>query len=199
MQNSDSIKNCKKAEYLNEDISKYLQKNIKYPISSLQNNIQGDVLLSFVISKEGKLHSLKVVSSPDISLSTSSIVSLNDLSNEWSPCKIAGKPVDKEYLIVFRYRIYINTQPYDYNERVDKLIKKQKIEKALKHINSAIKENLYNFKFYDTRSSIKNMLGDTDGSMKDSEQSKRLQNEIITVVDVVAIGITRVETRTYRR
>jgi len=145
------------------------------------------------------MNNLKVFSSPDKILSTSSITSFNNLGNEWSPCINNGIPIDKEYLIVFKYRIYLNTQPSNDNEKAERFVKKQKYDKALKYIDAAIIENPFGYKLFDTRSKIKEMLGDTEGAKKDSEQSSRLQNEIITLVDVIAIGVTHVETRTETR
>jgi tetratricopeptide (TPR) repeat protein len=196
LQDSDTIKSIKNAEYLKEDLTKFLQSNTKYPLEALENNIQGNVILSFEIRKDGKLNNLKVISSPDKILSTSSIISFNNMVNEWSPCKNNGNPIDKEYLIVFRYRIYFNTQPLNDNEKAEKFIKKQKYEKALKQFDAAIKENSFDYKLFESRSKIKEILGDTEGAKNDYEQSSRLQNEILTLVDVNAIGITRVENRT---
>ncbi len=193
-QDVESMKSNRKAECLKEDISKFLANNTKYPMESLQRNIQGDVVLSFVISKDGKLNDLKTISSPDKSLLTSSVVALNGVPNDWRPCENEGKPVDKEYLLVFRYRMYRDTQPFDYKDKVGKLVQKQKYDKALKLINDAIKDNPYSSEYYQTRSDIKNRMGDTNGSKEDAEQSDKLRNEILACIDIAAISVVRVVT-----
>ena len=188
LQIPDTTKNNKNAGYLNGDIAKLLQKNTLYPTDALANEIEGNVVISFVILKEGKMDKLKVLSSPDETLSSSSIASFRNIENEWSPCINNGIPTDKEYCIVFKYRMYIYKQPSNVNEEIESLIKKQKYEKALKYINKEIKENPYDYKLFDARSKINELLGNKDSAKKDAEQSIKLQNEVIAIVDVNAIG-----------
>jgi len=195
LHDNDMKLNIENAEYVKEDLTKLLQSNMTYPLEALKNEIQGDVILSFLIDKTGNLDSLNILISPNDILSASSIVSFNHLENEWSPCKVNGDPIDKKYFIVFRYRLYMNTQPPEYIKRAEKFVEKQKYEKALKFYDKAIAENLYDSRLFELRSKVKEILGDKDGAEKDFQESKRLQNEIISLVDIEAIGISRVEKR----
>jgi len=195
LQYSSANSNVENAQYLKEDLTKLLQKNIKYPIEALKNKIQGDVILSINIDKNGNMNSLNIISSPSEILSSSSLASFNHVENEWSPCKVNGNPVSKNYLIVFRYKFYLNTQPPEYKKRAEKFVKKQKYEKALKYYNNAITENQFNYELFESRSKLNKILGDTEGAKNDSQQSDRLKNKIISLVDIAAIGQTRVEKR----
>ena len=199
LQIPDTVKSNTKAEYLRGDVTKFLQENTKYPIGALENKIEGNVVILFDILKEGKMDKLKVLSSPDILLSTSSMASLNNIKDGWSPCIINGKPIDKEYCIVFKFRMYMDTQPTNVAKEIEKLIKKQKYEKALKYIDKEIKENPFDYRLFDARSKINELLGDNDSAKKDSEQYIKLKNEVISIADVMAIGRSRVETRTETR
>ncbi len=199
LQDLDTIRSVKKAEYIKEDLTKFLQRKTIFPLDAVKNNIQGDVILSSVISKDGKLNNLKVLSSPDKLLSASSLISFQRIINEWNPCKDNGKPIDREYLIVFRYRIYLNEQPPDDNERAEKLIKKQKYEKAQKLLDAAITDNPFDYKLFESRSIIKEILDNAEDAKKDFEQSNKLYNEIIALVDVYAIGVTQVKTLTGKK
>ncbi len=196
LQDSVTSKSFKKAEYLKTDLTKFLLKNTKYLKDAVENNIQGDVVLSFVILKDGKMDQLKVLSSPDKTLSDISMNSFNNLKNEWSPCINNGISIDKQYLIAYRYRIYFNELPPNDYEKAQRMINKQKYDKALYFIDAAIKENPFDYKLFDTRSKLKEMLGDAVGAKYDSEQSTKLQNDIITVVDVTVTGYSRTERRT---
>ncbi|MDX2414439.1 MAG: TonB family protein, partial [Bacteroidales bacterium] len=69
-QKSDTIFNFEKAYLLNGDVTKIIQRTMKYPMQAIQNKVQGDVILSLVINRNGKLEGLSIVSSPDMSLST---------------------------------------------------------------------------------------------------------------------------------
>lgn len=195
IQKADSISSVEKAKYLKEDLAKLLSKNINYPLDALKNNIDGDVVFSFIINKNGEVDSLTMRSSPDVILSSSALVALNLLDKKWSPAKINYVPIDKKYLIVFRYRMYLNTQPSDYKHDALGYLNKQKYDKALKIYNKAIKDNQYDFELLELRSQIKGLLGDVEGSKQDLQTSTRLHNDIMSVINVLARGETRVSTR----
>jgi len=184
------------AQYLSGDITKILNAEINYAASALESKIEGDVVLSFIIDKNGKMGNLTIVSSPHKSLSTSSILSMNSLENNWSPYKVNNQPLDKKYLMVFRYRIYLNTQPPAYKKEAERLFKKQKYERALKHYNWAIEENKYDADLFEGRSLVKDKLSDTEGAKQDKETYKVLKNEVFRCIDVVSIGITKKVTKT---
>jgi tetratricopeptide (TPR) repeat protein len=176
---------------LKEDLTTFLQKNTKYPVSALQNNIEGDVILSFVIRKTGTLDSLLVISSPDMVLSQSAFESFNRIDNKWSPTVDNNVPIDKKYLIVFRYRMSMNFKPVDYKRDADDYFKKQKFEKALKNYNKAIEDNQYDYESFESRAKVKEKLGELEESKQDYKTSKLLKNEIMTFVDVIAVGYRR--------
>ena len=89
----------------------------------------------------------------------------------------------------------VHTQPPDYKERTDKLIDKEKYERALKLYDKAIDDNQYDYELFESRSKVKEILGDTDGAEMDHLDSGRLRNEIISVVNIRAIGVTGTEKR----
>ena len=104
----------------------------------------------------------------------------------------------KKYFVAFRFRLYKNSLPPDYSKKAEKFIEKQKYDKALKIFNKAIKENQFDYNLFEKRSKINGLLGNNEGEMDDLQESKRLQNEVLSIVDAVAIGITRtVQTRGY--
>jgi TonB family protein len=144
------------------DLAKILQENTKYPIEALKNKIQGDVILSFNIDKNGNMNNLKIISSPSEFLTTSSLISFDQAVNKWSPSEINGTPVNKVHIIVFRYRFYLNTQPIDYKEKTKKYVEKQKYDKALKTYNTAITENRFDYELYELRSKLNDILGDAE-------------------------------------
>jgi len=184
------------ARYLSGDITKLLNASINYSVSALESKTEGDVILSFIIDKNGKMNNLAIVSSPHKSLSTSSILAMNTLENNWSPYKVNNQPLDKKYIIIFRYRMYLNTQPPTYKKEAERLFKKQKYEKALKYYNWAIDENKYDAELFDARSIIKDILSDSEGAKQDKEVCNVLKNEVFKFIDVVSIGITKKVTKT---
>ena len=53
-QKPDSIQVFEKAKYLKEDLTAFLDKNVNYPGEAMMKNIEGDVVLSLIINKNGK-------------------------------------------------------------------------------------------------------------------------------------------------
>ena len=188
IQESDSISKVENSMCL----ATLLQQHTKYPKEALFNDIQGDVVFSLIINQKGNLDSLIISSSPDILLSTSSIVAYNSIEKELNTFKIKKNPIDLRYLIIFRYRLYINTQPPKYKEKAQFYIEKQKYNKAIKYFDKAIKDNKYEFELYKSRSIVKGIIGDIKGSKQDSLTSNKIKNEIIAVVNIIAIGNTTV-------
>lgn len=191
IQKSDSIIRNKKAVYLKEDLTKFLSINTKYPKEEMMDHIQGDVVFSFIINKNGKLGSLALESIPNISLLNSAKIAINSLDGEWNSAMINNAPADRKYLIVFRFRTYLDSRPNDHKGQARKLFEKQKYERTLKLYNEGIKNNRYDFELFEFRSKVKEMLGDIEGAKSDQSISLKLKDEIMSIIDVNAIGVTR--------
>lgn len=192
VQKLDSTVLYEKARYLKGDLSILLGRNANYPTEQLRSNLgasgEGDVVLSLVIHANGKSDFLSIVSSPDRSFSASSIFALNKLEDEWSPARINNTPTDKNYLIVFRYRKYLDIQPYDYKGRIEHYMSKQKYKEALRLLSNAINDNKYDQKLFALRSQVKQILGDTEGAKSDELTAAKLNDEILALITVQVVG-----------
>lgn len=189
----DSIMPNKKAVNAFGEVSKLLAKNANYPVDQLGPNVsgsEGDVILSLVIRKSGKSDSLTIVSSVGKSFSTSALVAFSKLPDEWKPAIINNEPVDKRYLIVFRFRKYLDTQPYDHKGKIAQLLSREKYKEALKQLNRAINDNKYDSELFDSRSRVRQILGDVEGATADKLASIRLSEEILSLVEVRVMGIS---------
>jgi len=71
------------------------------------------------------------------------------------------------------------------------LFKKQKYERALETFNTGIEDNKYDYELYELRSKVKEMLGDNEGAKNDQINSLRLKDEVMSIIDVTAIGVRR--------
>ena len=192
IQESDPDSEFVKAKYLKADLAKFLQHNITYPAEALKKESQGDVIISFVIKKDGTLDSLDLISSPGLSLSTSTIVAFSALGEQWSASKINEDPIDKKYLIIFRYRFYMESVPTTAESKAVKFFEKEKYDKSLSFYDKAIKDNKYDYELFESRSKVKTILGDIDGSKQDIVTSTTLNNEIMSVINIIALGKTTV-------
>jgi TonB family protein len=182
-----------KAKYLKGDLARFLCQNAKYPIYKSVNsydNSQGDVIYSFVINKNGKLENLQLESSTQYTLDESAKEALKKLDEKWSPTKINHIPVDKKYKIIFRFRSYLDAQPPEYKEKIESLVKRHKYDKAIKLYDEQIFYNSCDFELFAERSKLKEKSGDKIGAIEDYKWSDRLSDEYMTVVNVIAVGIT---------
>ena len=191
IQKAEQISTFEKAKYLNEDLAIFLKYKTHYPQDAFQTGIQGDVMFSMIIHKNGEMDSLLFVSSPNILLSQSTLAALASMGKKWSPALVNNTPINKKYFIVFRYRVYMNTEPDDFKGRADDLFAKKKYDRALKIYNQAIKDNIFDFDLLESRSKVKELLGDIEGSKQDHNAATKLNDDVMTFVDIVIKGGTQ--------
>ena len=82
----------------------WVQQNVKFPQIALENGIQGRVVLSFVIEKDGRLTNIQVLQTPDRSLSDEAIRVLSK-SPKWSPGKQRNQVVRVKYTLPVDFRV----------------------------------------------------------------------------------------------
>jgi protein TonB len=89
------------------DLSKFrnwVQSNVKYPQIALENGIQGNVVIKFVVEKDGKLSNIQVLQSPDKTLADAAVQVLQK-SPKWKPGKQRNKPVRVTYTLPVSFKI----------------------------------------------------------------------------------------------
>ena len=82
----------------------YLRKNIKYPPICRENGIQGRVLVSFVVNKDGAIVEPQVVKSVNKQLDQEALRVISTMPN-WKPGKQRGKPVRVKYTVPVNFRL----------------------------------------------------------------------------------------------
>ena len=86
----------------------WVQSNVKYPQIALENGIQGNVVVQFVVGPDGKMTNFKVLQSPDKTLSDATIEVLkkaNELKKGWKPGKQRGKAVKVSFTLPVKFAI----------------------------------------------------------------------------------------------
>ena len=89
------------------DLSKFrnwVQNNVKYPQIALENGIQGNVVIKFVVEKDGKLSNIQVLQTPDKTLADAAVQVLQK-SPKWKPGKQRNKPVRVTYTLPVSFKI----------------------------------------------------------------------------------------------
>ena len=87
-----------------EALLAYLGKNIKYPSIAQENNIQGRVIVEFVVNKDGSIVEPKVIRSLDASCDKEALRVIKTMP-KWKPGKQRGKPVRVKYTVPVMFRL----------------------------------------------------------------------------------------------
>lgn len=83
---------------------KWLAENIKYPAICVEQGIQGRVIATFVVNKDGSIVDIEIVRSPDPYLSKEAERVLK-LMPRWKPGKQRGKPVRVKFSLPVMFRL----------------------------------------------------------------------------------------------
>ena len=85
-------------------LSDYLYDNIKYPESCRRDSIQGRVIISFVVEKDGSINSAEVVKSVNEQLDAEALRVISAMPR-WNPGKQRGKVVRVKYTLPVNFRL----------------------------------------------------------------------------------------------
>lgn len=89
------------------NVTKWIGKNVKYPVIAAENGIQGKVFVQFVIEKDGSITDVKVVRGVDASLDKEAIRVIQSMP-KWKPGKQRGKPVRVSYTLPINFQLSNN-------------------------------------------------------------------------------------------
>ena len=90
------------------EFRKWVMERMKYPQIAIENAIQGNVIIEFVVNEEGKIRRMKVLQSPDPVLSEAAIKVLEDankLKRGWKPGTLEGKAVKQKFVLPVSFKI----------------------------------------------------------------------------------------------
>ena len=87
-----------------ETFRDWVNSRIQYPQLANENGIQGNVIATFIIEKDGRLTNIEILRSPDRSLSDE-VIRVLKLSPSWSPGKVDGVPVRIKYTLPIVFRL----------------------------------------------------------------------------------------------
>lgn len=174
-----------KARYLSGNLEKELAKNIKYPINAAASKINGEVTLEVTISKTGTANEFKVIKQSNNFFTIEALRTSNNLKAKWKPAIENGEAVDKTYLLVFQFMM-ADFDPIKYCiSRVEKLLEKQKYDRALKLCNTTIEEWTYEPDLYQLRAKIYALLKNVEASTSDQIHSMEIRDKFICDIILV--------------
>lgn len=82
---------------------KFVADNIVYPVSALEEGVQGKVIVSFIIEKNGALSDVKVVRGMHPGLDKEAVRVVKKMPN-WTPGYNKGRPVRVTYLLPVTFK-----------------------------------------------------------------------------------------------
>ena len=82
----------------------FLGTNMKYPVEAQKKKIEGRVIVSFVVEKDGSLSNFKVVRSIDPLLDAEAL-RVAKLQKKWKPGYEKGKPVRVQYTLPITFKL----------------------------------------------------------------------------------------------
>ena len=85
-------------------LMEWLSKNIKYPVVAEENGIQGRVVATFVVERDGSITDVKIVKSVDPSLDKEAVRVLKSMP-KWIPGKQNGQAVRVKYTVPVTFRL----------------------------------------------------------------------------------------------
>lgn len=86
------------------ELLKFINKGIKYPIIAQENGIQGRVICSFVVNRDGSVVDAEVMRGVDPSLDKEALRVIGTMP-KWTPGKQRGKPVRVKYTVPITFRL----------------------------------------------------------------------------------------------
>ncbi|MDR3141870.1 MAG: energy transducer TonB [Tannerellaceae bacterium] len=86
------------------ELMRFVNKSIKYPVIAQENGIQGRVICSFVVNRDGSVVDAEVLRGIDPSLDKEALRVINAMP-KWIAGKQRGKPVRVKYTLPITFRL----------------------------------------------------------------------------------------------
>lgn len=83
---------------------KWLGENVKYPTIASENNIQGRVMVSFIVERDGSVSDVKILRGVDPSLDKEAMRLVSSMP-KWKPGMQTGKPVRARFNIPVTFKL----------------------------------------------------------------------------------------------
>lgn len=87
-----------------KEMLKFLQENVKYPENAMKNNVQGRVIVQFVVEKDGTLTEFKVARSVDPDLDAEALRVLQTMP-KWKPGMQKGQVVRVKFTVPVSFKL----------------------------------------------------------------------------------------------
>lgn len=87
------------------ELFRWLAMNIKYPATARENNIQGKVVVGFVVEADGHITTVKVQKSSGHELLDNEAIRVIESMPDWTPAKLNGKNVRSSFTLPVGFKL----------------------------------------------------------------------------------------------
>ncbi|MGB4959074.1 MAG: energy transducer TonB [Saprospiraceae bacterium] len=97
-----------KTECANTKMLEYIYKNLKYPAIARENGVEGQVVLQFVVDKDGSITDVKIARDIGAGCGTAAeavVLDMNNMGKKWTPGKQRGRPVRVLYTLPVKFKL----------------------------------------------------------------------------------------------
>lgn len=91
-------------------VTRHFVFNTDYPYRLYLEDVEGRVLISYVIDEEGNVEDIEALMSPHEDITKMFIKAASSME-KWQPAMLNGKPVKQKYLYVTRFQKHENIKP----------------------------------------------------------------------------------------
>jgi protein TonB len=86
----------------------YIYSNLKYPAIARENGIEGQVVIQFVVAKDGSIEDIQLVRDLEGGCGEAAVKivnGMNSLPQKWTPGKQRGRPVKVKYTLPVKFKL----------------------------------------------------------------------------------------------
>lgn len=87
-----------------QELWNFLSSNMRYPVIAVENNIEGEVVVQFIVEKDGSITDVQVVKSVDPSLDKEAVRMVR-IMPKWNAGMQQGKPVRVKYIVPVKFTL----------------------------------------------------------------------------------------------
>ncbi|GAB6009634.1 energy transducer TonB [Dysgonomonas reticulitermitis] len=97
----------------------FIRRNLKYPEEAQRNNIEGRVVIRFIVCEDGKIDAAEVLSGIDPECDAEALKVVESMP-EWSPGIFKGKPVTVHFNLPLQFRLRKQTSTRTQGRRINR-------------------------------------------------------------------------------
>ena len=92
------------------ELMKFMAMNVRYPESALKDNIQGEVIAEFIVTKEGKVTDVKIKQGVTPELDEEALRVIKMIPDKWTPGKFNGENVNVLFSLPIKFKLSRTTK-----------------------------------------------------------------------------------------